>query len=207
MMPVKLLRKLLYMNISLPKRSWECTGWVTVRPATRCCAFPLNKLRVWSLSGKLLLWVVRCSHQPKNNMKSFSHLATLKQNSALKNQQGCPSVTFHLVWCQRFLLPIRSWKPPLDVPGPRLKDKLFYQIERFLMADGASRWKPRVHFSSYHSQMSVVCKRRASGLRPSSGRHVLFAASRRAWRKHNCYFPVSISLHHRHSPWLDWVRE
>lgn len=67
------------------------------------------------------------------------------------------------------------------------------------MADGASHWKPHVHFSRYHSQMKLVCNRRVSGLRPSSGRHaggnVLFAASRRARRKHNSYFPVSISLH------------
>lgn len=39
----------------------------------------------------------RCSHQAKNNMKSFSHLATLKQNLALKNLQGYPSLTFHLL--------------------------------------------------------------------------------------------------------------
>lgn len=69
------------------------------------------------------------------------------------------------------------------------------------MADRASHWKPHVHFSRYHSQMNLVCNRRASGLRPNSGRHaggnVLFAASRRAWRKHNSYFPVSISLHLR----------
>lgn len=177
-----------------------------MRPATRCCAFPRNKLCVWNLSGKLLLWAVRCSHQPKNNMKSFSHLVTLKQNSALKNQQGCPSVTFHLTWCQRSFRLIRSWKQPIDVPGPRLKDKWFYQIKRFLMADGASRWKPHVHFSSYHFQMNLVCKRHANSGRHAGG-NVLFAPSRRVWRKHNRYFPVSISLHHQHSPWLDWVRE
>lgn len=95
-----------------------------------------GEFKVPSLSMNLHWLVVqhRCSHQPKNNKNSFSHLATLKQNLAPKNLQGCPILTFHLLWCQWSSWPIRCWKLPLDLPGLRHKDKWFYQIKCFLMA-------------------------------------------------------------------------
>ena len=75
----------------------------------------------------------RCSHLPKSNKKSFSHLATLKHNLAPKKLQGCPSLTLHHSGCQRSWRPIRCWKLSLDLPGLRRKDKWCYQTECLLM--------------------------------------------------------------------------
>lgn len=95
----------------------------------------LSFLRHDSVSLDWLAVRRRCSHQPKNNKKSFSHLATLKQNLAPKTIEGCPRLTSHLLWCQWSSWPIRCWKLPLDLPDSRHKDKWVYQIKCFLMAD------------------------------------------------------------------------
>lgn len=95
----------------------------------------------------------RCSHLPKNNKKSFSHLATLKHNLAPKNLQGCPTPTFYHSWCQWSSRPIRCWKPPLDLPGLRHKDKWCYQIKCLLMA---CRETKEGSFTRSHMYISIV---------------------------------------------------
>lgn len=90
---------------------------------------------------------------PKNNKKSFSHLATLKHKLAPKNLQGCPTLTFYLSWCQWSSRPIRRWKLPLDLPGLRHKDKWCYQMKCLLMACRESK---RGSFTRSHMCMAIV---------------------------------------------------
>lgn len=107
-------------------------------PTYKCVFFKLRQHE--SLSLHWLVGRHRWSHQCKNNKKSLSHLATLKQNLAPKNLRGCPGPTFHLLWCQWSFGPIRCWKLSLDLLGLRLKDKWFYQVKCFLMAEGEAKW-------------------------------------------------------------------
>lgn len=86
------------------KNLWGTRRWLCVVCVFFCVNVPLFEGTARTLSSGMsrLLCTGRQSGadvhvSPRTTREAFSHLATLKQNSAPKNLQGCPGLTFNLL--------------------------------------------------------------------------------------------------------------